>query len=219
MATEIDITIKDLTTGDYYVVPVLPETIPYELGDKEADTVNILGVGEVDFLRGKQLDGFTLDSFFPAEYDPSYCSTSDLLTPLEYRDLFNDWKNDAAPLQIIIPAAGVNMPMTLRSFRPTVQGAQGDIRYTATFRQHKTVRPKKIAVGSTTAPSKKEGAADRPKAPAKAKAKTYKVKAGDSLTKIAKSQGIKNWRDLYNKNKKVIGSNPNKISVGMVLTL
>lgn len=219
MATEIDITIKDLATGDYYVVPVLPETIGYGLGDKEADTVNIMSVGEVDFLRGKQLDGFTLESFFPAVYDPSYCSTSDLLDPLEYRDLFNDWKNDAVKLQVIIPAAGVNMPMTLRSFRPVVQGAQGDLYYTATFRQHKTVRPKKIPLGSTTAPSKKEGAGDRAKAPAKPKAKTYTVKAGDSLTKIAKANKIKNWRDLYNKNKKVIGSNPDKIKPGQVLTL
>lgn len=219
MPTDIDITIKDLVTGEYYVVPVLPEAIAYELGDKSADTINILSIGEVDFLTGKQLDTFTIESFFPATYDAAYCSTSDLLTPLEYRDLYNDWKNNETKLQIIIPAAGVNMAMTLRSFRPVVRGALGDIHYTASFKQHKLVRPKKVPINSTTAPSKKDGAGDRPKAAAKPRAKSYTVKAGDSLVKIAKSQGIKNWRDLYDKNKKVVGPDPGKIKPGQVLVL
>jgi len=41
----------------------------------------------------------------------------------------------------------------------------------------------------------------------------YIVKPGDSLSKISQKYGI-SWRDLYNANKNVIGSNPNLIYAG-----
>jgi LysM repeat protein len=47
----------------------------------------------------------------------------------------------------------------------------------------------------------------------------YTVKPGDYLIKIAKEKGIKNWREIYNLNKKVIGPNPNIIKPGQVLQL
>ena len=51
--------------------------------------------------------------------------------------------------------------------------------------------------------------------------KIYVVKKGDSLSKIAQKQlgNANKWPDIYNKNKKVIGSNPNKIYPGQRLTL
>ena len=47
---------------------------------------------------------------------------------------------------------------------------------------------------------------------------TYVVKKGDTLINIAKKYNL-NWKDLYKKNKDVIGSNPNKIYPGQVLKL
>ena len=41
----------------------------------------------------------------------------------------------------------------------------------------------------------------------------YIVKPGDSLSKISQKYGV-SWRDLYNANKNVIGSNPNLIYAG-----
>lgn len=46
----------------------------------------------------------------------------------------------------------------------------------------------------------------------------YTVKAGDTLSSIAKKLGYSNWQDLYNLNKSVIGSNPNLIRSGAKLT-
>lgn len=46
----------------------------------------------------------------------------------------------------------------------------------------------------------------------------YTVKAGDTLSSIAKKLGYSNWQDLYNLNKGVIGSNPNIIRSGQSLT-
>lgn len=59
--------------------------------------------------------------------------------------------------------------------------------------------------GSSTAPSSK---------------KTYTVKKGDSLSKIAKAQygDAKQWRKIYEANKGMI-ANPDLIQPGWVLTI
>jgi LysM repeat protein len=50
-------------------------------------------------------------------------------------------------------------------------------------------------------------------------ATTYTVRSGDSLSSIAARFGIADWHTLYNANVKVIGSNPNLIRAGWVLTI
>ena len=46
----------------------------------------------------------------------------------------------------------------------------------------------------------------------------YTVRSGDTLSSIAKKLGYSNWQDLYNRNKGVIGSNPNLIRSGQSLS-
>lgn len=46
----------------------------------------------------------------------------------------------------------------------------------------------------------------------------YTIKKGDTLSGIASKYGM-NWKDLYNKNKSVIGNNPNLIYPGQVLII
>jgi hypothetical protein len=48
---------------------------------------------------------------------------------------------------------------------------------------------------------------------------TYKVKRGDSLSKIALKFEIKHWERLYCENKKTIGNNPGDITPGMKLLI
>ena len=51
--------------------------------------------------------------------------------------------------------------------------------------------------------------------------RTYTVRPGDSLSKIAKSLmgDAKKWRVLYEANKEVVGSNPDLIHPGQVLKI
>jgi nucleoid-associated protein YgaU len=51
--------------------------------------------------------------------------------------------------------------------------------------------------------------------------RTYTVRPGDSLSKIAKALmgDAKKWRALYEANKEVVGSNPDLIKPGQILKI
>jgi nucleoid-associated protein YgaU len=51
--------------------------------------------------------------------------------------------------------------------------------------------------------------------------RTYTVKAGDSLSKIAKALygDAAQWKKIYEANRETIGSNPDRIKPGQVLTI
>jgi nucleoid-associated protein YgaU len=57
--------------------------------------------------------------------------------------------------------------------------------------------------------------------PAAAQGDSYTVASGDSLSKIAKNHygDAAKWHQIYEANKGIIGSNPDHIEVGQVLTL
>ena len=50
---------------------------------------------------------------------------------------------------------------------------------------------------------------------------TYTVASGDSLSKIAKNHygDAAKWNEIYEANKAIIGTNPDHIEVGQVLTI
>jgi LysM repeat protein len=61
----------------------------------------------------------------------------------------------------------------------------------------------------------------KPKPPAPKPLRTYKVKSGDFLNKIAKEQlgNSSRYLEIYNLNKNIIGPNPSKIKAGQILKL
>lgn len=219
---KVEINVQDVERGRYYGIPVLPPTIQYTNGDTTAHSINIVDLGAVEIPNGRDLDSFSWSSEFPARYDPGYVvvGKTALKKPIDYKNLFEGLKARKAPVQLIIPVLGINKTMYISSFVPEFVGFEGDIKYSMTFRELRTIRPKKLTVGGTAPPKGKKQPADRPPAAAKPKPKTYTVVSGDTLIKIAKKLGIKNWRsDLYEPNKKVIGNNPDQIKPGQVLKI
>lgn len=214
---DVDIFIKNNETGQYLRIPVIPETIDYTDGDTQVNSVNILQLGAVDFPNGVDLDSTGWSSFFPATYDPSYCKYSELEKPLDYRNHISSWKDAGTSLQLIIPAAGINKNMYVKSFNWSLKGAEGDLYYNIGFKELKILRP--IQINTDAATVSKEAnktPAARPAVPTTQASKTYTVKSGDTLSRIAKSLGLGDWNKLYEANKSVIGANPNAIEPGQV---
>jgi LysM repeat protein len=229
---KVDLSIKDNETGRYLTVPVLPETVGIDTGSKKASSVSVLDLGDVDIPEGMGLATMSWDSFFPARYDPGYCQTSKLKTPKEYKAQFDKWKREDTSLQLICPAAGINQRMYVSDFSAEVTGFEGDLEYSVSLRELRIIKARKVnsrggSIGDSTIgkknprPAKKTGSGKT--SSGKDRAKTYTVVKGDWLIKIAKRQGIKNWRtQLYNPNKKPkgpLGSNPNLIYPGQKLKL
>ena len=87
------------------------------------------------------------------------------------------------------------------------------------LKSYKTVRVRQININKNkkaSAPKKTNARVNT-----KSKPKTYTVKSGDCLYNIAKKyygDGSK-YTKIYEANKKIIGSNPNLIKAGQVLTI
>lgn len=158
LGIDVDITFKD-ENGTYLTIPVNPESISYEDGSGTPITVSVLNIGDIDFYNGTELDTLTFASFFPARYDPGYCRYANLKTPIEYRNQLSSWKGGntdnyvepAARLQIIIPAMGINKTMKLVKFPWEFKGCEGDIYYSVTFKEDKTIAPIQVASGVVVA--------------------------------------------------------------------
>jgi hypothetical protein len=219
----VALTIKDEKTGKYYTIPVLPEKVEYAEGDKKATTVDIIDLGEVDFLGGTALDSMAWASFFPGRYDAGYVATKTPLKPTAYKDLFKGWKDNGTPLRLICTAAGLSQPMYVSSFTWDLRGFEGDIYYSVNLKERRTIKPIQLTPGGKAPSKTKPAPSNRAPAVSKPNPKVYIVKPGDSLTKIAKKYKIKDWRGkLYLPNKKPkgpLGSNPNDLKPGQKLKL
>lgn len=215
----INITIKDNRTGEYYKIPVIPSKLEYKEGDAMVDTVKVLNRGNVDFFSGVDLDSMAWSSFFPARYDAGYCKVSEaeLLDPLEYKGLFNSWKNDNQALQLIIPVLEVNQEMYIASFTWDNHGFEKDIYYNLNLTQHRRIKPKQYNTDTGTIEEPdQETTADRQPVPEKELPNPYTVKTGDTLTLIAKRYNT-DWQSIYNENQETIGPDPNNLEPGQEL--
>ena len=214
---KVDIALRDTKTGDYLRIPVIPEIISYQDGSATPNTVNILQLGAVEFPNGVGLDALNWTSFFPRRYDPAYCTTRNLKDPTAYRDQLSSWKDAGTPIQVIIPAADINKTMRVDAFDWDFKGFEGELYYSLAFREVKEIRPIQVSVAAVTV-SKKANVtpAARTPVPTPPKAKTYTVKSGDTLSRIAKQLGISSWNTIYQANRDVI-KNPNLIYPGQVL--
>jgi len=201
-------------------LPVNPNgisiTSPFGITD-----IAVTHVGEFSVFGERGLKEFTFSSFFPREYNSSYCEFMRISKAPVYVKKLEEWRDKKRPIRLVVTGTSINFPVTIRDFELDYEraGEMGDIYYSITLKEYRWQKARESVDAATAkAPTKSEQkAAERPEKlnTEKQKNKTYTVKSGDSLSKVFG----KDWRKVYEANKSVIGANPNVIKPGQKLVI
>ncbi|KHF35864.1 LysM domain/BON superfamily protein [Paenibacillus sp. P1XP2] len=207
--------------GKRFTFPVNPEEVTISR-QKGYDTTMILSSGEFDFAQGDRVKEISFASFFPKEYNNSFCQVSqdEFMDPQTAMNKLNDFLAMKMPLRFVISETVVNVLVFVVSHNSTFRGGEpGDVYFDITLRTWRELKAAKLAGGNQGKSSSTVN--KKARVDLKEKSKTYVVKPGDSLSKIAKLElgNSSVWNKIYQLNKKVIGSNPNAIKPGQKLVL
>ena len=218
--------IKIQFNGKSLTIPINPEELNM-IRSADNEDIDIIGIGPVSRKGAPGLYKIVIESFFPGEKSYFYTGVKPT-TCVEFIDTI--WKtennnNNVAKLITTGLQKNINMYFVIENFEWDYKaGEEEDIYYNLEIKEYvpygvktipwKLVNETKKAVSSSSATRTSSTSTTSTK-------NTYKVQKGDCLWNIAKSASGSgsNWKQLYNLNKKVIGSNPNLIKPGQILTL
>lgn len=206
--------------GERVRIPVLPSS--YTITSEQDNTsVTVCNLGEVTLCGKRKLQQVSFSSFFPMHYDASYCDVRSK-SPISMVNKIEAMKQ-AGSVKLIITGI-LAMKVTIESFEWGENDRTGDIAYTLTMKEYRTVSipASTLVKDSPTQPdpgNSGSGTSGRDQ-PETTSTQSYTVKSGDTLSGIArKLTGSTNWKTIYEQNKGVIGSNPSMIKPGQVLTI
>lgn len=197
-------------------LPVNPASVsvssPYGFED-----VNVARLGEITIFGERGQREISFETFFPRNYNVTYCEYTRVPAPATAVATIEKMRASRKPIRFNITGTKVSYNVTIREFEiePERAASPGDIYFSMTLKEYREVTVKKIDA------KKKTSSKQRPSSSKAPKPKTYTVKRGDNLWKIAKryyGSGSK-WPKIYNANKKVIGKNPNLIYPGQKLVI
>lgn len=203
-------------SGEKFIFPVNPEEVQITR-ERGYDTVSLLSLGDFDFPQGERVKEITFSSFFPREYDDSYCNYMPLPDPQTAMNKLTTFLHSRTPLRLIITGTQVNVLVLITSHNSTFRGGEtGDVYFDLSMRTWRDLKIGNLASPGSGSSSTKSSRPDLKKSP-----KTYTVKSGDTLSKIAKFQlgSSSRWNDIYKLNKQTIGKDPNKIKTGQKLVM
>lgn len=193
---DIQVYIEEAADKDESIqLPVVPSSFSVS-GQQNNVVVNITSLGDANLPGKKGLRELNLSSFFPAQdYNFLVCERKD--DPYEYIDWLTDHKDAGTIMRVIITGTDINMECLIERLEYGENDSSGDVNYSIDLKEYvRLVASQKKASGTTTTK----------KRTTKATPKTYTVKKGDTLKKIAKKYlgSASKSKDLYKKNKKVI---------------
>jgi len=194
-------------------LPVKPSEFTVTVMSRNT-VVNVIQIGDVNLMGKTGLREISLSSFFPAK-DYNFSNNSGRKEPLAYVEKIEAWRKSGEPIRVIITGV-LNMECSIESFSYGERDATGDIYYTMALKEYKKIKTRKATVTiATVKPSVRAV-----QAPTTNAGRTYTVKSGDCLWKIAKQfygNGAE-YPKIASANADKI-KNPNLIYAGQVLTI
>jgi len=205
-----------LRQGDVvFQLPVNPQE--YDVDSPFAhEDLDVEGLGEVTIIKERGLKLYTIESFFPFFYNPTFCEYADFEKPTKLVKMIEEWRDKKKPLQYIVTGGSwqTNVEVTVRSFRIIERGgAPNDIYYAMELKEWRA--PKVSKKGEATTRPASASTSDN------VLPTTHTVKTGETLQIISKTYygTFDKWQKIHSANDKVIGDNYNQIEVGMKLVV
>lgn len=217
---------------DFYIddilLPVPPEKLEVKINNQNK-TVNLINDGEVNIIKAAGLTDIEFEIRLPnvkypyAVYEGNFKKAVYYLNKLENLKL----KKKFFPFIVsrILPNGkqlfNTDITVSLEEYTITESADDGfDVLVPVKLKQYRDYGIKKLTIKKLYDGTKKT-TVEKKRTSDKTCEKTYKVKSGDCLIKIAKQlygDGNK-YKDIYEINKDTIGSNPNRIYPGQILII
>lgn len=181
-------------------LPVLPAS--FNISEAQNNVVvNITSLGDANLPGKRALRELTLSSFFPNQ-DYGFLVCERKKDPYDYISWLRERKRKGTIMRIIITGAHINFTCLIEKLEYGEDDASGDVNYTIELKEYRELE-------SSESKSSNSGSSSGTKSSgrvSKSKPKTYTVKKGDTLKKIAKKYlgSASKSKSLYKKNKKVI---------------
>lgn len=176
--------------------PVLPEKLDMETQGKN-ESFDITAYGEITVIQKPGAKIFSFSAFFPKHQGP-YCEFKMTKTPAQLRSQIETWMNQMYAVHFIVTGAGINTMVSIESFKVYEKAGEiGDLYFDITLKSFKLTVVNKIKI------KKKQPVKKTTRPNTLAKARTHKVKSGDTLWAISKKYygNHNDWRKIWNKNK------------------
>ncbi|QTH46541.1 LysM peptidoglycan-binding domain-containing protein [Cohnella sp. LGH] len=217
-----------------FQVPVNPSSIEMSDGSKGA-TYDIVELGEISVIKHPKLTTYRFSSIFPAQRYPfvdvpllqtltSANESSVKVKTNPYVDYITRWMATKRPIRFVFTGDtfDINEAVSIESFDwKEAAGSSGDIEYTLALRKYVFYSAQRLIVKTAAGGGgKKLANAGKPRADDREKPKTYTLRAGDTLWKVAKSvlgNGDR-WREIQKLNG-LTDAQLKKLAVGKVLKL
>jgi len=183
-------------------LPVLPDRI--KIGNKSQNaSVNVDGLGEVTIPQSPNLFSFQFNSELPVQYYDG-CEYYNIPDSKQAFQTIQDMKN-SGPLRFIVTGTFINYEVTIEDFGVEERGGDiGTLYYNLQLLEYRKPSAKQVTVKVDTQTKQQQATiSNEPvRTDNRPKAKTYTVKKGDYLYKIAASQlgsGSK-WKEIASLN-------------------
>ncbi len=206
-----------------FELPVLPPEIGASTGGDGADH-DVYGLGKINVIKDRGLAEYTIESFFLANPYP-FITASILFEPKTYVDYIMRWWETKRPIRFVYSGTTmeVNTAASIESFEWREKaGALGDIEFTLKLKEYRFYAAQQVqAKPAATAGAKVTVTKAAPKrADDRVQPKTYTIKAGDTLWKVAqKTLGDGGrWKEIQTLNK-ISDAQTKNLKVGQVLNL
>ncbi|MBJ6360880.1 LysM peptidoglycan-binding domain-containing protein [Paenibacillus sp. GCM10012307] len=211
--------------AEVLIFPVLPEEILVKKKGK-GQTYDIVGLGEVNVIKSRELAEVSFESFFPADKNAPYLSVpiTQFNDPETCVKKINGWQESIYPCRLLVQTENLKftIAVSIESFeRWEAAGHGGDIYFSLTLKEYKFYSVRRLV----TEEDEKTGKTKVKQEPAKRPDErvppdTYVLKQNDNLWKVAQLQlgDGSRWKELMKLNN-LTEAQVKKLQVGMVLKL